>query len=101
MDRTVSDEQGCVHMITSRVQWHMILPYLPGGVGRYCIDKCIIADTLDETGVAAFTAQSRTKWAEIRERLEQDPLNRASLETIDSAYQMHCLDTEAPRVSNK
>ena len=59
----------------------------------------LITDTLDETGVAAFTAQSRTKWAEVRERLEKDPVNRASLEAIDSAYQVYCLETEAPKVS--
>ena len=56
----------------------------------------VITDTLDETGVAAFTAQSRTKWAEIRERLEQDPVNRASLEAMDSAFILCSMETTSP-----
>ncbi len=44
-----------------------------------------LADVTDETGVAAFTALPRTKWAEIRERMKQSQVNKNSLRLIDSS----------------
>lgn len=43
----------------------------------------------------AFTARPRTEWAEIRERLEKDPVNRETLEAIDYCYQLVVLETES------
>ena len=42
-------------------------------------------DVTDETGVGAFTALSRTKWAEIRERMKRSQVNKNSLRLIDSS----------------
>ena len=39
----------------------------------------------DETGVGAFTALPRTKWAEIRERMKRSQVNKNSLRLIDSS----------------
>lgn len=43
----------------------------------------------------AFTARPRAEWAEIRERLEKDPINRETLEAIDYCYQLLVLETES------
>lgn len=51
-------------------------------------------DERDETGVAAFTALPRAKWAAIRARLEQRPANKETLTTIDSSFSTISLDTE-------
>ena len=42
-------------------------------------------DVTDETGVAAFTALPRAKWAEIRERMKQSQINKNSLRLMDSS----------------
>ncbi|KAL5517212.1 hypothetical protein EMCRGX_G002713 [Ephydatia muelleri] len=55
---------------------------------------------LDQTGMASLTALPRATWAEIRERLEANPVNAASLHAIDSAWSLVCLDTEAYDVSD-
>ena len=47
----------------------------------------------DETGVAAFTALPRAKWAEIRERMKKNETNKSSLRLIDSSAVMMVLDT--------
>lgn len=52
-------------------------------------------DELDETGVMSFTAQSRPKWAEIRERMCKDPINKESLECIESAYHVYILENDS------
>jgi carnitine O-palmitoyltransferase 1 len=57
-------------------------------------------DELDETGVMTFTARPRTEWAEIRERLEKDPLNKETLHMIDSCYQVISLETESPPIDD-
>ena len=44
-----------------------------------------LPDVTDETGVAAFTALPRTKWAEIRERMKQSHVNKTSLRLMDSS----------------
>ena len=44
--------------------------------------------------VAAFTALPRTKWAEIRKRLEENPVNQKILQLIDSAKGMLVLQSE-------
>ena len=49
----------------------------------------------DETGVAAFTALPRTKWAEIRDRMKQSQVNKDSLRLIDSSAVMLVLETES------
>ena len=46
----------------------------------------------DETGVAAFTALPRAKWAEIRERMKQSQTNKSSLRLIDSSAVMLILE---------
>ena len=56
------------------------------------------SDELDETGVMSFTALPREEWAEIRKRLETDPINKESLNTIDSCIALIILDTESPDV---
>ena len=43
-----------------------------------------------------FTALPREEWADIRQRLEKDPVNKKSLELIDSSYSILILDTESP-----
>ncbi|XP_019849708.1 PREDICTED: carnitine O-palmitoyltransferase 1, muscle isoform-like isoform X1 [Amphimedon queenslandica] len=53
-------------------------------------------DEKDETGVMTFTALPREDWADIRKRLEEDPVNKKSLELIDSSYSIVVLDTESP-----
>ena len=50
-------------------------------------------DVQDETGVAAFTALPRSKWAEIRDRLKQNETNKRSLRLIDSSAAILVLDT--------
>ena len=42
-------------------------------------------DVTDETGVGAFTALPRAKWAEIRERMKRSQVNKNSLRLIDSS----------------
>ena len=51
------------------------------------------SDVQDETGVAAFTALPRSKWAEIRDRLKQNETNKRSLRLIDSSAAILVLDT--------
>ena len=46
-----------------------------------------------------FTARPRTEWAEIRENLEKDPINKRTLELIDNAYVLVALETEAPPIT--
>ena len=70
---------------------HCIHTYVHAHICSYII----IIDELDETGVMSFTAQSRPKWAEIRERMCKDPINKESLECIESAYQVYILETDA------
>ena len=53
----------------------------------------LYADVQDETGVAAFTALPRSKWAEIRDRLKQNETNKRSLRLIDSSAAILVLDT--------
>ena len=60
------------------------------------IHNCTCVDENDETGVASFTALPREEWADIRKRLEKDPVNKKSLELIDSSYSILTLDTESP-----
>eukprot|EP00731_Ephydatia_muelleri_P002535 Em0001g2535a len=73
----------------------------PQGI-RAQLEKVVnmAGDTLDETGVAALTSLPRKDWAEIRERLEANPVNAASLHAVDSAWSLVCLDTEAYDVSD-
>ena len=60
----------------------------------YCV---IFADEIAEDGfTSAFTALPRTKWAEVRERLMKDPVNKESIEAIQSAFQIYVLADEAP-----
>ena len=49
----------------------------------------------DETGVGAFTALPRAKWAEIRERMKQSQVNKTSLRLIDSSAVMLVLEDKA------
>lgn len=44
--------------------------------------------------MAAFTALPRTKWAEIRKRLEENPVNNNILKLIDSAVVFMVLQSE-------
>lgn len=52
-------------------------------------------DVTDETGVAAFTALPRTKWAEIRERMKQSQVNKNSLRLIDSSATILVLEDKS------
>ena len=47
-----------------------------------------------EYPIGALTSDDRNKWAHVREELELDPKNRASLNVIDSAIFVVCLDDE-------
>ena len=79
----------------------------------------LATDELDETGVMAFTALPRDKWGEvrgiclpghlslhdfpcpndqIREQLEQDRLNKETLQMIDSSYIILSLEAEPVNV---
>ena len=52
-------------------------------------------DEEDESCVAAFTALPRTKWAEVRKRLEENPVNKRILKFIDSALTFIILQSNA------
>lgn len=47
-----------------------------------------------QVDIGWFTGDGRDQWTDARITLERDPLNRHSLETIDSALFMVCLDTD-------
>ena len=64
-------------------------------IHTYICSYIFIIDELDETGVMSFTAQSRPKWAEIRERMCKDPINKESLECIESAYHVYVLENDS------
>ncbi len=51
-------------------------------------------DEEDMSCVAAFTALPRTKWAEIRKKLEENPANRKIFKLIDSAIIVGILESE-------
>ena len=53
-----------------------------------------LTDEEDMSCVAAFTALPRTKWAEIRKRLEDNPVNRKILKHIDSSIMVGVLQSE-------
>ncbi|KAJ1917990.1 Carnitine O-acetyltransferase mitochondrial [Mycoemilia scoparia] len=46
-----------------------------------------------ELPVGILTTENRDTWAKARSKLEKDPLNRATLEAIDSALFVVCLDS--------
>ena len=52
-------------------------------------------DEEDESCVAAFTALPRTKWAEVRKRMEENPVNRQTLRLIDSAANVVILQSDS------
>ena len=62
------------------------------------IHNCTCVDENDETGVASFTALPREEWADIRERLMKDPVNRETLDAISTAFNLLSLETESPPV---
>ncbi len=51
-------------------------------------------DEEDQSCVAAFTALPRTKWAEVRKRLEENPVNRKILKLIDSGTGLLVLQSD-------
>ena len=52
-------------------------------------------DEEDTSGVASFTALPRTKWAEVRKRLEENPVNKKILTLIDSSLTVMVLESES------
>ena len=54
----------------------------------------LCTDEEDQSCVAAFTALPRAKWAEVRKRLEENPVNSKILKLIDSALLVLVLQTD-------
>ncbi|KAJ3297226.1 Carnitine O-acetyltransferase mitochondrial [Rhizoclosmatium sp. JEL0117] len=54
------------------------------------------AGNVKEPAVGAFTTQDRDSWAKIREQLIASPKNKASLDKIESASFVVCLDDTKP-----
>ncbi|KAJ3021209.1 Carnitine O-acetyltransferase mitochondrial [Thoreauomyces humboldtii] len=54
------------------------------------------AGDVKDPAVGALTSENRDTWTEVRDQMLQSPRNRASLETIESAAFVVCLDDSSP-----
>lgn len=51
-------------------------------------------DEFSTSGVGAFTGLPREKWADVRKRLEANPVNKEILHAIDTSWRFVALETE-------
>lgn len=56
----------------------------------------MLDDVCEDGYVSSFTGLPRAKWAELRERLVKDPVNKKTLEAIQSCFTVYVLADEKP-----
>lgn len=84
------------HRITRAIDWILAQPLLSSSSSGIPGDKDD-KDKDDVPGVGYFTTLDRDTWADARETLVcSDSVNRASVETIDSALFVVCLEHTSP-----